>query len=430
MMTQRHNVEDWLAEYDIPAAAAQPDSAGGMQSPMTDPNAGGDPTQAQAQANDPNISQQPATDVTQDPQTPDMPETAPETKDFETWKNNYLKESVKGDTNALIELIHQIRDKEGLQPYQRKFVEDNLNVQLVRMNSNVEKASKDIRRQIREQLDRNNPATSVVNHMSAVLETQPSLINTFIKLNGYSGQKGDLHRKYIAALLGAVQVGSGANNEDLIFNEKEYSILISTRLNARWGDVMLGYWSLREDDPEKFLTEPELKRLTDGSPEEREALRCRVVIEPIAQMFETRAFLVNVVADDGTVYTLGWDIATSLRAAFLDGKLVVKMKRTGESEALIDSEGNIVPLMDLSIVYTKETGQQDEEGKPEKKEIEFIERKDGMLFLSASLQTIRDATTALQGAVLKETPYAGNPSDLVTLQRCVYSSHDLLMRSC
>lgn len=432
-MKNRHNLDDWIGEAEIPAAAAQPDPMG--MTPSSDP---ADISQDMNNPNVANMMQQNAPtedpnnpeDVNQDPIAPDMPEPQNEVTDFEVWKNEYLKESITGNTNELMDLLNQVRDKENLKPYQRKFVEDNVNIQLVRLNSNIDKASKEIRRQIKQQLDKNNPATSVINHVTAVLETIPTLNNIFIKLCGYTGQKGDLHRKYIAALIGGVQVGSGGNNEDIIYNEKEYSILVSTRFNSRWGDVMLGSWSLRSDDPERYLEEPELKRLQEGSPEEKDALRKRIVIDSIAQLFETRAFYINVVADDGTIFTLGWDIANSLRNAFVEGKLVVKTRQSGDSEAMIDDQGKIIPLVDVSIAYIKETGQQDEDGKPETEEVEFVDRKDGMLFLTADLKLIREASVALQGASFKETPYTGNPSDLTALKRCVYSAHDLLMRQC
>lgn len=426
-----NNLYDWLMqEYDIPAAASQPDAAGGQvpdvmpidpnQAPIPDPN---QPPQSTP-------SEQPV-DISQDPQAPDMPEEEDDKpKDFESWKTNYLKTSIKGDVNELIELINSIRERENLTAYQRKFVEDNLNVQLLRMNSNVEKASKEIRKQIKQQLDRNNPATSVVNHLTAVLETISGLNNIFIKLNGYGGQKGDLHRKYIAALVNGVQVGSGANTEDIILNDREYSVLISTRLNSRWGDIMLGDWCLKTNDSEKFLTPPEVKRLVNGSPEEKDSLRARIIIESIADLFETRAFVINVVAEDGTIYTLGWDIATSLRAAFVDGKIVVRTKKSDDSEAMIDVNNNLVPLMDIELKYIKETGRQNENGKPETIELNFIERRNGMLFLTADLSLMRKVANSMQGMVLKETPYQGNPSDLKTLTRCVYSAHDLLMRQC
>jgi hypothetical protein len=420
----RHNVEDWLVEVDAqgnPEPGDPPATAAPAQEP--DPNIA-NPDQT---AGDPAPSQ-PA-DVTADPQAPDMPEEKDEPQDFETWKNTYLKESIKGDTDRLMELLLQVRERDG-SSHQRKFIEDNWNIQLLRQHSNIDKASRQIRGQIRNQLDRNNPATSVVNHMTAVLETIPLLNNTFIKLNGYGGLKGDLHRKYIAALLGAVQVGSGADKEDLIYNEREYSILISTRFNARWGDVMIGSWSLKEDDPERYLSQPELKRLQEGSPQEKDALRRRIVIESMSELFETRAFIINVVAEDGTLYSLGWDIATSLRAAFAEGKLVVRTRTSDNSEAMIDDDGNIVPLVDIGIEYVKETGDQDEDGRPASTGLPFMERRDGMLFLTATLELIKEASASLQGATFKQIPYNGNPSDLKVLTRCVYSANDLLMRQC
>jgi hypothetical protein len=257
------------------------------------------------------------------------------------------------------------------------------------------------------------------------------MLNTkFIQILGYGSYKGELHRKYIAALTGSVQVSSSPDQENIIFNENDYSIKMATRLNADWGNLALGTWSLREDDPERYLSEPELKRLAEGSPEEKEVLRHRLVIESVAKEFETRAFIVNVVGDDGTIYSLGWDLANSLRAAYSEGKIVVRTRKSDNSEAMIDDEGNILPYIDLNIYFVKETGEQNEEGSPATEEIEFIQRRDGSLFLTAGLQTINEASNAMQGMRFKETPYQGNPSDLKTLKRCVYSAHDLIMRTC
>jgi hypothetical protein len=43
---------------------------------------------------------------------------------------------------------------------------------------------------------------------------------------------------------------------------------------------------------------------------------------------------------------------------------------------------------------------------------------------------MREAAAVFQGTVFKETPYAGNPTDLKTLRRCVYSCSELLFRQC
>jgi len=429
-------IEDWmrtLNEQDIPAAGGQPDPFG--MTPQTDPTMAPMPP-------DPNIAnvpqgmppemgaeEQPA-DVTQDPEAPEMPEEQPQEDDFEIWKKKYFKESIKGDPNALLDVLSPMREQETLPPYQRKFVEDNWNIQLLRQNSNIEKASQEIRKGIKDQLDRNNPATTVCDHITTVLETMTMLNTKFIQILGYGSYKGELHRKYIAALTGSVQVSSSPDQENVIFNENEYSIKMATRLNADWGNLILGTWSLREDDPERYLSEPELKRLEEGSPEEKEVLRHRLVIESVAKEFETRAFIINVVGDDGTIYSLGWDLANSLRAAYSEGKVVVRTRKSDNSEAMIDDDGNILPFIDLNIYFVKETGEQDEDGNPATEEIEFIQRRDGSLFLTAGLQTIQEAANAMQGMRFKETPYQGNPSDLKTLKRCVYSAHDLIMRTC
>lgn len=442
-MTNKINLEAWLEndtskqlnEVDFPPASAQPDPMG-MQAPPDDPMMGQmAPGAAPIGQNDPNISnmtqQIPGDeDISNDPEFPDMPEERNTSGDFEVWKNEYFKESIKGDTHQLMDLLAQVKDAPGLMPHQKKFVRDNWNVQLIRQNSNVLEASKEIRKLLKQQLDQNNPATSVINHLSQVMEGDIMLNNIFIKMDGYGSLKMDLHRKYLAALLGAVQVGTGANTEDIVFNEREYSILISTRMNSRWGDVFIGDWTLREDDPQRHLSEPELQKLESGSPEEKEVLRRRVVLESIAKQFETRAFTITVIGEDGTLYHFGWDIAGSLRAAYSEGKLVVRTRQSDNSEAMIDDTGAIVPLIDLDIYYVRETGEQTPDGRPETEEIPFIEKRYGKLYLVAALDTIREATQTLQGAVFKEIPYMGNPTDLETLRNCVYSAHDLIMRQC
>ncbi len=283
---------------------------------------------------------------------------------------------------------------------------------------------------IKDDLDHNNPGTSITNHITEVLQTQPLLNNVFIKLNGLYSMKGDMHRKFIASLTGAVQVGGGGSTEDLVYNEKDFSIRMSTRFNARFGEVLIGNWSLRADDPKRYLKAPELQRLEEGSPEEKDALRKRIVVESIAETYKTRAFVINITGHDGTVYSIGWDIATSLKAGFTDGKLVVKMKKDDGSEAMIDEDGDIVSLVDIKIVYMKDSGEIDVEGEPYKKEHEFMTRRNGQLFLTGTMNVLREVSASFPGMVIRESPYTGNPSDLLVLQRCVPSAPEIIMRQC
>lgn len=438
-----HALEEWLNEAGILGASSGDVPAGSSMAIPGMPGQGGPPPQqGSPPPGDPNVAnpadqnpdQQPQMqqnnipDVSGDPQAPDMPEEQ-EDQDFEQWKNNYFRESTKDDVNKLVDLIHKVRDMD-LDSYPRKFVEDNLQVCFLRQNANIDKASKEIRRSIKSDLDQNNPAVSIVNHMDTTLQSMPELNKIFIKLKGLLGMKGDLHRKFIASILGGVQVGTGGNIEDVIYNERDYSIRISTRYNDKWGKVDIGKWSLREDDAERYLTEPEQHRLTEGSPEERDVLRRRVVMESIAETFKKRAFIINSVGQDGTIYTLGWDLAGSLRSAYTSGKLVVKTINSENSEAMIDEDGKIIPYVDIKVKYVKEGNGVDEDGKPAKEEHDFMERIDGILFLTAEFQVLQEASSSFSGIVLKETPYTGNPSDLRVLQRCVPNATELLLRQC
>ena len=431
-----HALEEWLIEDAGNVAGGPPMGGGGPLggNPGAAPGAGApnDPNVASPSPPDsdpePQQQQNSMPDITQDPAAPDMPEQMDE-QDFEQWKDSYFKETVKGDVNKLVDMISQVRDLD-LDAYPRKFVEDNLQVCFLRQHANVDKASKEIRKLVKDDLDQNNPSVSLVNHIIATLGAMPELNNVFIKLKGLLGMKGDLHRKFITGIIGGVQVGTGGNNEDVVYNEKDYSIRLSTRYNDKWGKVDIGKWSLREDDPERYLTEPEQRRLEEGSPEEKDVLRRRVVLESIAETFKKRGFLVNVVGQDGTIYTLGWDLAGSLKGAYTDGKLVVRTIQSDNSEAMIDDQGAIIPYVDIKIKYVKEAGGVDDQGKPAKEEHDFMERIDGMLFLTAQFNIIREASTSFPGIVLKETPYTGNPSDLRVLQRCVPNAPEILMRQC
>jgi hypothetical protein len=110
-------------------------------------------------------------------------------------ERRFFKETVKGDVNKLIDMIHQVRDLE-LDAYPRKFVEDNMQVCFLRQNANIDKASKEIRKLIKQELDQNNPSVTLVNHITTVLTQMPELNNVFIKLKGLLGMKGDLHRSF------------------------------------------------------------------------------------------------------------------------------------------------------------------------------------------------------------------------------------------
>jgi len=441
MMTKRNdpNILEWLAEreklveFDIPPAAGQPDQ-GGFGPPMSQPGSSGDPM-----ANGSEMDMQPpqddnsvpnlrdTEDVTQDPQFPEMPETDGNSEDeFEEWKIKYISLSKKGNPQEMIDTIMGMRDRE-LEPQPRKFVEDNLQINFLRQNPLIYQPSAKIRNLLKQDVDRNLPATSVMRHISTVLEEVPVVSDMFVKLLGCGGGKQDLHRKFIASLLGAVQVGSGADNEDLVFQDSDHYIMLSTRFNTKWGDVYVGPWTLVNDDPERFLKDSEMERLQGGSPEERDVLRRRVVIESIADKYKQRAFIITTVGTDATIYHLAVDLGNCLQSGFLDGRLVVRSEDSDTREAFIDDDGNVVQIPELTVYYVREVDQGMDRGT---EEIEFIRCRQGQLFLSAQADLLQECMSTLDGIVFKEVPWRGNPTDFMRMSRCAPTADEILFRRC
>jgi hypothetical protein len=357
-----------------------------------------------------------------------MPEQDDEVE-FTSWRNEFYKLAIQGDTGKMLDAINEIRNHD-LKASQTKFVEDNFQICLLRQDANFDKVSKSIRKAIKTDLDQENPATSIMQIITQELDPNPVLIEIIIKLFGFHGLKGELHRKFIAALTGSVQVGGGGNKEDLVFNEKDYSINISTRVASDFGEINLGRWSLQDDDTSKFLSEPEVARLQDGSPEERKALVHRVVMESIADKFKTRAFIIQVIMEDGNVYSIGWDLGESLKAAFKEGKLIVKSDISSDADITIDESGELIPLKNLGI-YAKTTDSQiNDDGESEESESPFIENRSGTLYLVADLDTMNSIGTNLTGMVFQNKPFSGSPVEFKNLTRCIPSLTELLLRRC
>jgi hypothetical protein len=437
MSIDYYNFGFWLEADDTLAGGSKkplPGLGDPAQQAGENPPQSGPPLQGAGQTSTPGAdsNDQDEDDVTQEPQSPEgMDDDETQDQDFTTWKSGFFKLAIKGDPVELMNNLDPIRNQTGLTPPQRKFVEDNWNILVLRQNANIDKACKEVRKLIKQNLDRNNPGVSIMQHMTNVIEESdtPQLRDVFIKLAGLYGLKSDLHRKYMAALTGSIQTGGGGSGEDLAYSERDYSIRFNTRFGTQFGEISVGKWSLQQDDPERYLQDVELDRLSDGSPEEKQVLRRRIVIESIAERFKNRAFLIHVVSpDEGAIYCCGWDMADSLLSGYKEGKIIVRSRDASDSEAMIDDEGAIVPLLDLSILYLKDTGDSDDNGRPKTKEVPFMERRDGNLYLNAQLEIIRDVSTGMQGIFFKELPFNGNPSDIKGVMRSVPNLEEILMR--
>lgn len=421
-MQDKINILDWLVKLEAEEPVAN-------QAPTTDPNNPPQPP-IQNQGKPETPTPEPQDNVENDPPAPDQDEEDSSEKDFEQWRHDFCDLSIKGDLNEMMASIQQVDDREGLEFSQRRFINDNIQILLYRQEANIMAATKQVRNLIKEDLDRTNPGTTVMQHLTTIIEKDPLLINPLIKMTGLFASKGEYHRKYIAALLGAIQVGGGASKQDLMFFDKEYTINFSTRFATQYGEINLGKWSLKTDDPMRYLTEPEIDRLAEGSPEEKQTLRRRIIVESIGEKFKERAFLIHVVHPDGTIHAIGWDLGDSLLAAYKDGKLVVRGKQNSEKDAMISDTGEIIALVDVDLLFVKETGETDDDGNPEMVEVPFLERRDSVLYLVADFETLQESSNILNGMFFRQTPYNGNPSDVLQTSRCVPSMVEILNKRC
>lgn len=398
-----------------------PPMPGGQGEVPTDPMA--DPT-----AQDPSMGEdgQPALEPEIQP---DMPEDGDNT-DFITWRNEFYKLAVVGNVSKMMDSIGKIRDNEGYKASEKKFIEDNYRILLARQDANFDKLSKEIRRNLKQSINTENPATSLIQVINTSGEPNPIFNEMFLKLPGFYGEKGEIHRKLIAVLTGSIQVGGGASKPDLLYNETEYSINISTRIASKFGEINLGKWTLQEDDPKKFLSEPELDRLQEGSPEERRALTHRVVFESIADRFEKRAYIIHVIDEKGDIHSIGCDLGDCMKSAYKEGILFVKTDNSRDAEIMINSKGEQIPITTMSIFTKIDSGNLDDQGKSQKQKVSFIENRDGMLYLTADATTIESISQKTSGLYYKKTPYMGSYIELNSMQRCIPSLVQQLMSRC
>ena len=97
---------------------------------------------------------------------------------------------------------------------------------------------------------------------------------------------------------------------------------------------------------------------------------------------------------------------------------------------MISDTGEIVTLIDYDIKFVIENGEVDDNGKPEFVEVPFIEHRDSTLYLNSDLETLQSAAASLPGMFFRETPYGGNPAEVLSIAQCVPSLSELLNKRC
>ena len=212
--------------------------------------------------------------------------------------------------------------------------------------------------------------TEVLQIISDEIEKYNEINNVFLKLPSFYSMKSDLFRKIICSLTNGIQVGSGGTLEDIFIpiSEGGDGIKVCTRIYTDFGNIQIGKWSIKYNDPEKYLSESELEKLNySGSPEEKEVLRKRVIIESIAENFKDKVYIVFITnPNTGEIHQIGFNFSNLVRDGWKNGYISVSFKaNVGKGEAGVKIDGELIDLQNIEIEFIKENPDKiDKEGRP------------------------------------------------------------------
>lgn len=257
------------------------------------------------------------------------------------------------------------------------------------------------------------------------------------KLPSFYSMKADLFRKTIASLMNAVQIGSGGTLEDLFIpiGENGVGIKVCTRFYTMFGNIQIGKWSVQFNDPENFLSDVELEKLTNsGSPEEKEILRKRVVIESLSENFKDKVYVVMIVnPNTGQRHEIGFNFSELVKDGWKNGYISVDFKASvGEGSAGVKVDGELIDLQEIHISYVKTSVDKlDEEGMPSKELIDLLELKNEQLYLTISQEEfINFVNDAQAGIFYSSKEFDRGPEELKKVQRCVPDIKEIVLRQC
>jgi hypothetical protein len=279
--------------------------------------------------------------------------------------------------------------------------------------------------------------TEVLQIISDEIEKYNEINNVFLKLPSFYSMKSDLFRKIICSLTNGIQVGSGGTLEDIFIpiSEGGDGIKVCTRIYTDFGNIQIGKWSIKYNDPEKYLSESELEKLNySGSPEEKEVLRKRVIIESIAENFKDKVYIVFITnPNTGEIHQIGFNFSNLVRDGWKNGYISVSFKaNVGKGEAGVKIDGELIDLQNIEIEFIKENPDKiDKEGRPIKDYIELMNLTNGYLYLSIIREEFDNLINVSQNGIFyKNKQFDQGREELLKIQRCIPDIKEILLKKC
>ena len=358
----------------------------------------------------------PTPDLPPEGEAPEAPkEDNLELLDFDSFRDEYIDATVNEKPDALLEKLDQLRGIVDLGPKERKFLNDNIHILLLMREQEIYDASR--------KLHRVELALDLVSQLSETLDKTAILNEVPIKLPSFFGMKADLYRKFVAALCGGVQIGSGATVEDIVISPtKGQRHLISTRFYTDFGSIEIIPWTLSPGDPELFLKDIERERLQNGSPEEKNVLLKRVILASISKLIKGRVFLICLLnPSTGKRTDIGLQLDQFLLEGYSKGAIQIEIAKDEEKVGVLQ-RGGTTPLGRIQFVFKGDD--------PASKPSVLMEVQDGVLCLVADGDVIEDSINMIGNGVLNKSEFEGSDEDLDKTQRCVPTIQEMILKRC
>ena len=347
-------------------------------------------------------------------QEPDKEEDV-ELLNFEDFRESYIDLSVNAKPEELVDKLGDLSGIVDLGPREKKFMSDNMQILQLMEDKDIYEASRKIHH--------TEDPMEMLSQVSEEIDRVETLRNVTLKLPSFFGMKSDLYRKFVAALTGGVQVGGGTTVEDIVVSPtKGQRTLICTRFYTLFGYIEIIPWSLGAGDADLFLRDVERERLERGAPEEKKVLLKRILIASISKVIGSKNFMICVVNRSSgrrTDFALRFD--KFLNDGYENGHLKVRIEKD-EEELAITADGETMNPGKLVISFV------DPEA-PESR-TPFIEWKDGSLYLVADADTIEKAAEVIGSSFFKRTNFEGTDEELETIQKCIPTLPEMILRRC
>lgn len=333
--------------------------------------------------------------------------------DFDDFRQDYIEMSVNAKPEELMDKLGDLSGIIDLGPKEKKFTSDNLQILQLMEDKDIYEASR--------KLHHIEDPMEMMAQLSETIDKVETLRNVTFKLTSFFGMKSDLYRKFVASLLGAVQVGGGGTVEDLVIAPtKGQRTLLCTRFYTVFGYIDLVPWSLHEGDADMFLKDIERERMETGSPEEKRVLLKRTILSSITNVVGNKIFLVCVVSrSTGRRTEFAFRMDRFLNQGYEKGLLEVNLSE--ESDRLeVFPDGSTRPPAKLQIKFVD----------PEGEDKEFIEWMRGSLYMTAEPETIETLADLIGESFYNRTDFEGDEEELETAQNCIPTLPDMLLRRC